>query len=188
MIFVPFNIYGIGVKHPEKWQVFINPNNKLTFEEGLVKVDRVTVNKSEAASLSIRWGKMKEKVSLESYVDELEKQFNKKEKRSRNKDKYKINHKQKCFINNTKAYLLENEFIANHSIYRVFGKSEKVKVFQMLFFSEETSRMVVASLSAKPTEFAKNKELFMEILSSLHEDTTFIENKKININLEEEAL
>ncbi|MBY7144567.1 hypothetical protein KFZ56_16215 [Virgibacillus sp. NKC19-3] len=168
--FIPLNIYGIGIRHPRDWQVFINPNNKFTFDEGLIKIDKVTVSKKSAASLSIRWANMKEDINIDDYVDELEKQFQNKEKRSRRKDRYKIIEKIKCTVDNRNAYLLKNEFVANHSIYRILGKEELVKVLQVLFYSEQTGRMVVASLSTTPEELAESEHTFIEMLTSLYED------------------
>ncbi|GGB54461.1 hypothetical protein GCM10011409_35090 [Lentibacillus populi] len=168
--FIPLNAYGIGIQHPRDWQIFINPNNKFTFNEGLIKIDKITISKRASTSLSLRWASMKKDVNLHDYVDELEKQFQKKEKRSRHKDRYKITEKIKCAVDGKDAYLLKNEFVANHSIYRVFGKNELVKVLQMLFYSERTSRMLVATLSTTPEELVENEDTFIEILSSLHED------------------
>ncbi|GGK01513.1 hypothetical protein GCM10007063_24760 [Lentibacillus kapialis] len=167
--FIPLNIYGIGIKHPQNWQIFINPNNKFTFHEGLIKIDKVTIAKKTATSLSIRWANMRENVNLDDYINVLEKQFQKKEKRSRHKDRYKINEKIKCTVDGKNAYLLKNEFVANHSIYRIFGKDELVKVLQLLFYSEQSYRMVVASLSTTPEELEENEDTFIEILMSLHE-------------------
>lgn len=168
---VPLNVYGISVYHPENWQIFINPNNAFTFNEGLIKIDKVKGTKKAEASLSIRWAKMVQEITLDEYVEELEKQFKKKEKRSRNKDHYQITNKSKLtLIDGTAAYLLENEFVANHSIYRILGKDELVKVLQVLFYSPESKRMVVASLSTASDSLEKYREDFMDILTTLHED------------------
>ena len=169
--YIKLNVYGIGIFHPRDWQIFINPNNKFTFNEGLIKVDKVTVGeKKKQTSLSIRWAKMKQDITVDEYVEELENQFSKKEKRSRHKDQYKILEKSKCIIDGKEAYILHQEFVANHSIYRFFGKEELVKVLQVLFFSKETQRMLVATLLTTPEELQKNEGLFKEVLSSLHED------------------
>ncbi|MFD1708148.1 hypothetical protein ACFSCZ_15605 [Siminovitchia sediminis] len=168
---VPLNVYGISVYHPDNWQIFINPNNKFTFNEGLIKVDKVKGTKKAEASLSIRWAKMLQDITLDEYVEELEKQFERKQKRSRNKDQYRINSKSKLtLIDGTDAYLLENEFVANHSIYRILGKDELIKVLQVMFYSPESKRMVVASLSTASESLEKYRADFMDILSTLHED------------------
>lgn len=180
---VPFTLYGIGIQHPQDWQIFINPNNKFTFDEGLVKIDKATTEKKSAASLSIRWAKMKENVNLHEYVTELERQFQKKEKKSRNKDRYKIIEKKKCTIDEKQAYLIESEFVANHSIYRIFGKDELVRVLQIAFYSEQTGRMVVASLSTTSEELAKSEENFMDILTSLHEGTGTIKEERSSLDV-----
>ncbi len=167
---VPLNIYGIRINHPVDWQVFVNPNSKFTFDEGLIKVDKVKGSQKAKASLSIRWAKMVDDITLDEYVEELEKQFKWKEKRSRRKDRYKIVSKSKIQMNGTEGCLLENEFVANHSIYRIFGKDELVKVLQVFFYSKETKRMVVASMSMSPEELKRNRDQFVEILTTLHED------------------
>ncbi|GAA0609977.1 hypothetical protein GCM10009001_29110 [Virgibacillus siamensis] len=186
--FIPLTIYGISIRHPRDWQVFINPNNKFTFNEGLIKIDKVTVSKKAATSLSIRWASMKEDVDIDDYVDELEKQFKNKEKRSRHKDRYKIIDKKKGTINGRDAYLLKNEFVANHSIYRILGKNELVRVLQLLFYSEETGRMIVASLSTTPEELENNEDMFLEILTSLQEGIHDKSSEDDKYDLQEIAL
>lgn len=176
---VPLNVYGICVHHPEDWQIFINPNNKFTFNEGLIKIDKVKGTKKAEASLSIRWAKMIKDITLDEYVEELGKQFERKEKRSRNKDQYKITNKSKLsLIDGTDAYLLENEFVANHSIYRILGKDELVKVLQVLFYSRKTKRMVIASLSTASESLERYRENFMGILTTLHEDINIQSQKQ----------
>lgn len=172
---IPLNLYGITIHHPEDWRLFINPNNKITYDEGLVKIDKVTVSKKASTSLSIRWAKMRNDITLDDYIDKLEKEFKRKEKKSRNKDKYRIVDKQKLRLNGREAYLIKNEFVANHSIYRILGKDELVKVLQLIFYSEETKRIGVASLSATPSEMKRNEADFKEILFSFHEDRGYKE-------------
>src|SRR5699024_5530027 len=93
------------------------------------------------------------------------------EKRSRNKDKYQINDVVKYEVDGKEAYLIKNEFIANHSIYRILGKDEMVKVLQLITFSEDTERIIIASLSTTPEELKQNENYFIDILETLHEAT-----------------
>lgn len=168
---VPLNIYGIGIEHPVNWQLYFNPSNELNFDEGLVKIDKVDEEKKASTSLTLRWAKMNGKISLDEYIEELHTQFTKKEKRSRNKDKYQINDVVKYEVDGKEAYLIKNEFIANHSIYRILGKDEMVKVLQLITFSEDTERIIIASLSTTPEELKQNENYFIDILETLHEAT-----------------
>jgi len=176
--FVPLTIYGVGIEHPTNWRLYFSPNNNLNFEEGLVKIDKVDKEQKSSTSLTLRWARMNGDIDLEEYVKELNTQFSKKEKRSRNKDKYQINETIECNINGKNAYLIKNEFIANHSIYRILGKNELVKVLQVIIFSEETERILIASLSTTPEELKDNEEYYIEILMTLNE-TTYT-NDKLN--------
>lgn len=173
---VPLNIYGVEVFHPINWHLYINPNSTFNFNEGFIKVDKVTTSKKNAASLSVRWAKMKEKVDLEEYVEELEKEFKRKEKRSKKKDKYRMVDKQYFTINGEDMYFLQNDFIANHSIYRIFGQDELVKVYQIIYYSSESQRIIVASLSSTEEEMQKNEKLFKDILFSVRESLSYTEN------------
>lgn len=174
--FVPLNIYGVEISHPLNWRLFINPNSTFNFNEGFIKVDKVTTSKKNASSLSVRWATMKSDVNLEEYVEELEKEFKRKEKRSKKKDRYRMADKQYFFMNGRDAYFLQNEFIANHSIYRIFGQDELVKVYQVIFYSSESQRIIVASLSSTEEEMQKNEELFKDILFSVRESLSYTEN------------
>lgn len=174
---VPLNIYGVYVCHPKQWQLYFNPNTKINFDEGLVKIDKVDTNKNSATSLTVRWAKMYEDITLDEYVNELEKQFEYKQRKSKNKDRYKINKVSEFTLDtNQKAYIIKSEFVANHNIYRLFGKSELVKVIQVVTYSEETKRMIIASLSTTPEEYKYNESNFVTFLTKLKEDTNSNKN------------
>lgn len=77
---IPLTIYGIGVYHPKGWKLFINPNTTFNFNEGMVKIDKESAAKTNAASLSIRWATMKNEVKIDDYVNELDLQLQKSKK------------------------------------------------------------------------------------------------------------
>ncbi|WP_289483730.1 hypothetical protein [Fictibacillus enclensis] len=185
---IPLTIYGIGVYHPKGWKLFINPNTTFNFNEGMVKIDKESAAKTNAASLSIRWATMKNEVKIDDYVNELDLQLQKKQKKSRNKDKYRILRREKHRLNGKDACLIENEFIANHSIYRIFGKDELVKVLQLFFYSKESGRMIVASLSATEEEMKRNKEGYKETLLSLHENINQVQTENVKRTKIEKAM
>ncbi|NGP46649.1 hypothetical protein G4V62_17485 [Bacillaceae bacterium SIJ1] len=169
---VPFNVYGIGINHPRDWQIIVNPNKTFTFNEGFVKIDHMTKGKTAAASLAIRWAMMKDDIAVDDYVLELEKEFKKNEKKSRNKERYRLVDKTKIHLNGNDAFILENECISNHSLYRMFGKDERLTVLQCMFYSQETKRMIVASITTHGKVLIKDKDFYLQILHSLHETLT----------------
>ncbi|MDV2686938.1 hypothetical protein RYX56_21545, partial [Alkalihalophilus lindianensis] len=93
--------------------------------------------------------------------------------------RYKIIEKTKCLVGGEEAYLLHQEFVANHSIYRIMGKDESVKVLQVLFFSKKTNRMVVASLLTTPEKLKENEQLYKDILFSLNEENNDYARSKL---------
>jgi len=179
--FLPLSVYGVSISHPSDWKIFINPNTKFTFDEGQIKIDKVKGPKEKSTSLTIRWAKMNHEITLDEYIEELEQQFKKKEKKSRNKDRYSIVEKTKCMVNGVEAFLLHQEFVANHSIYRILGKDELVKVLQIMIYSKNTQRMIVASLLTTPEELKENEQILKEILFSLREETN--EREKTELRL-----
>lgn len=167
---IRMNVYGVSIEHPVDWQIYINSQNKFSFNEGLIKIDKVDGEKKNQISLTIRWAKMKKDINLEDYIEELEKQFRKKEKKSRHKDSYKIMDKKRWMIDGKEAYFLHNQFQANHNVYRFLGKDELVETLQIVYYSKETKRMIIGTLLTTPEELRVSKTELMNILSSLRED------------------
>lgn len=169
--YINLNIYGININHPKDWQIIINPNHKFTFNEGLVKVEKVTSVEEEETSLAIRWGKMKEDIDINDYVEELENQYKEKEEKSRNQDRYKMFRKEKILLNDTtEAYFIKSKIIANHSIYRIMGKEELIEVLQMVTYSKKTKRIIIASVSTTSEALKLNEDEIMKMLRTLQEN------------------
>ena len=53
---IPFQVYQVGILHPDTWQVYINPSKTFAFHDGFAKIDR-SAEKScpDQASLALRW-------------------------------------------------------------------------------------------------------------------------------------
>lgn len=170
--FIPLNVYGVSISHPKDWQIFINPNNKFTFNEGIIKIDKVmSKSNKNATSLTLRWAKMRDIINLKEYIDQLDKEFQRKAKKSRNKDKYEIlNKKASKNIYGESVYLVHALISANHHVIRVFGKQEIINLLQVVMFSEKTKRMIIASLLSTPEEYEGNYEQFHYILRTLNEN------------------
>lgn len=164
---IPFQVYQVGILHPDTWQVYINPSKTFAFHDGFAKIDR-SAEKScpDQASLALRWAKLKKETTIDEYMDEIKLQYEKKQKKNK-KDSFKILSVTPVDELPHKAYLMESSIRANHSVYRTLGKEESILSLQLTTYCDVTKRLVIASLASTPEDFESKRETYREILFSL---------------------
>ena len=164
---IPFQVYQVGILHPDTWQVYINPSKTFAFHDGFAKIDR-SAEKScpDQASLALRWAKLKKETTIDEYMDERKLQYEKKQKKNK-KDSFKILSMTPVEDLPHKAYLMESSIRANHSVYRTLGKEESILSLQLTTYCDVTKRLVIASLASTPEDFESKRETYREILFSL---------------------
>ena len=110
---IPFQVYQVGILHPDTWQVYINPSKTFAFHDGFAKIDR-SAEKScpDQASLALRWAKLKKETTIDEYMDEIKLQYEKKQKKNK-KDSFKILSMTPVEDLPHKAYLMESSIRAN---------------------------------------------------------------------------
>ena len=64
-----FSVYGIKIKHPNNWDIFINNQMPFKFDNGFVKIDSSAVKKNDS-SMIFRWIKSSNISSIEDYINE----------------------------------------------------------------------------------------------------------------------
>ncbi len=162
MTLVTFSVYGISIKHPEDWKIYMNPNNRFSKDSGFVKIDDLA-SSGQALSLSVRWEKcIAENIDMESYrinfCEGLAKKF---------KKKYTLYNTEIININGHQGCLIHFAYRANHQIYSFLGKEETVEQLQAAVYCDITQRMVVANISTTPENFAMKKDLLYQLVSNL---------------------
>lgn len=164
---IPFQVYQVGILHPDTWQVYINPSKTFAFHDGFAKIDR-SAEKSclDQASLALRWAKLKKETTIDEYMDEIKLQYEKKQKKNK-KDSFEILSMTPVEDLPHKAYLMESSIRANHSVYRTLGKEESILSLQLTTYCDVTKRLVIASLASTPEDFESKRETYREILFSL---------------------
>ena len=164
---IPFQVYQVGILHPDTWQVYINPSKTFAFHDGFAKIDR-SAEKScpDQASLALRWAKLKKETTIDEYMDEIKLQYEKKQKKNK-KDSFKILSMTPVEDLPHKAYLMESSIRANHSVYRTLGREESILSLQLTTYCDVTKRLVIASLASTPEDFESKRETYREILFSL---------------------
>ena len=164
---IPFQVYQVGILHPDTWQVYINPSKTFAFHDGFAKIDR-SAEKScpDQASLALRWAKLKKETTIDEYMDEIKLQYEKKQKKNK-KDSFKILSMTPVEDLPHKAYHMETSIRANHSVYRTLGKEESILSLQRTTSCDVPKRLVIASLASTPEDFESKRETYREILFSL---------------------
>lgn len=164
---IPFQVYQIGIMQPENWHVFINSSKPFDFYDGFAKIDRSTEKKSsEQASLSLRWAKLEKDTNIDEYMDELKKQYQKKQKKNK-KDHFEIVSIDPVEGMPHKSYLMFSSIRANHSVYRSLGKEETICSMQLTTYCDVTKRLVIASIASTEEDIKNRNDIYKEILFSL---------------------
>lgn len=164
---IPFQAYRVKIIHPDTWQIFINPRKPFDFSDGFVKIDRSTEkNAPQQASLSVRWAKLQKEISIEEYMEELQAQYNKKQKKNK-KDHFEILSIESVNDLLHPSYLMYTSIQANHSVYRALGKEETIASMQLTTYCEVTKRILIANIASVPEDLEAQKELYQTILFSL---------------------
>ncbi len=164
---IPFQVYNIGILHPDTWHIFINPSKPFAFYDGFAKIDRSSEKTcSDQASLALRWAKLKKETTIDEYMEEIKIQYEKKQKKNK-RDRFEIQSIEPVGTLPHKAYLMISSIRANHSVYRAMGKEETILSMQLTTYCDITKRLVIASIASTPDDFQKKFDTYKEILFSL---------------------
>lgn len=164
---IPFQVYQVGISHPDTWHIFVNPSKPFAFYDGFVKIDRsAEKGRSEQASLSLRWAKLKKDTNIDEYMEEVKKQYEKKQKKNK-KDRFEIVSIESVDNMPHKSYLIHSSIRANHSVYRSLGKEETILSMQLTTYCPVTMRLVVANIASTLEDFEKKRTVFKDILFSV---------------------
>lgn len=164
---IPFQVYGVSIMHPDSWHVFINPSKSFAFHDGFAKIDRSSdKNCSDQASLSLRWAKLKKETTIDEYMEEIQVQYSKKQKKNK-KDNFEIVSIEPIEGLPHRAYIMRSSIRANHSVYRALGKEETVVSMQLTTYCDVTKRLVIASIASTPDDFEKKADMYKKMLLSL---------------------
>lgn len=161
-----FSAYGVSIQHPQTWSIYINPTKSFAFHDGLVKIDKNSSSKKDSSiSLTLRWARPESPVSIDEYIEELQSQYTKKQQKNK-RDYYEILSVEPVLLDHS-SYLVHSTFIANHALYRSWGKEEQVDCLQLCTFCDLTGRLIVATIHASPEEMSSNLSYYKEILYTL---------------------
>lgn len=164
---IPFQVYQVGIKHPDTWHIFVNPSKSFAFHDGFAKIDRSAEKGcADQASLSLRWAKLKKDTNIDEYMDEVKKQYEKKQKKNK-KDHFEILSIEPVDGLPHKSYLMHSSIRANHSVYRSLGREETILAMQLTTYCPVTKRLVIANIASTPEDFEKKGQVYKEILFSL---------------------
>lgn len=164
---IPFQIYQVGIQHPDTWHIFVNPSKPFAFHDGFAKIDRSAEKGCpDQASLSLRWAKLKKDTTIDEYMEEVNNQYQKKQKKNK-KDRFEILNIEPAEGLPHKSYLIHSSITANHSVYRSMGHEETIQSLQLTTYCPVTKRLVIANIASAPEDFDKKSSVYKEILFSL---------------------
>lgn len=160
-------IYDVHLMYPKSWQIFINSNKPFLWHDGFMKID-CSASKGNApqSSISVRWARIDKHTDIDDYIKEVKRQYERKQKKNK-KDSFRILKIEPCDQVSHPAYLIHSEIIANHSVYRSLGRSEKLSTLQLTTYCPDTDRLIIISITALEDDFQTNEEYYKKILYSL---------------------
>lgn len=155
-----FSVYGIKIKHPNNWDIFINNQMPFKFDNGFVKIDSSAVKKNDS-SMILRWIKSSNISSIEDYINEYKRQFDIKNKKYKN-DSYQLLELEKI---NDNMYFSWSRITANHSIFRILKNNETFDSLQLSFFDVNTRRLVIQTITTSniDTKFEYYKDILLQL-------------------------
>ncbi len=155
-----FSVYGIKIKHPNNWDIFINNQMPFKFDNGFVKIDSSAIKKNDS-SMVLRWIKSCKINSIDDYITEYKRQFNVKNKKYKN-DSYQLLELEKI---NDNMYFSWSRITANHSIFRILKNNETFDSLQLSFFDVNTGRLVIQTITTSniDTKFEYYKDILLQL-------------------------
>lgn len=157
-----FSVYGIKIKHPNNWDIFINNQMPFKFDNGFVKIDSSAIKKNDS-SMVLRWIKSCKINSIDDYITEYKRQFNVKNKKYKN-DLYQLLELEKI---NDNIYFSWSRITANHSIFRILKNNETFDSLQLSFFDSNTNRLVIQTITTDTNNIDTKFEYYKDMLLQL---------------------
>lgn len=168
--FTKFQVYDVAISHPKSWHIFVNPSKPFDYYDGQVKIDHSMdkSSKDNEFSLSLRWARIEKDITIDEYVNEIQKQYLLKQKKNK-RDLYKIlSINEDSCDGGTKSYLIKSEVKANHSIYRILKNDESFRSSELVTYNPNSKRIAFAVMTSRSEIFDEYQFLFNRILRSLN--------------------
>lgn len=167
-----FSVYGISIRHPLNWRVYLDPKRGFNLLGGFIRIENYVSGVGAEVSMSINWDTVPSDSESfpKRYCESIEAQYQKQFKKNHSygiESAGIINH---CGI--PAAYVISN---CSGSQLLVHNKKDcqAVKVMHLAFYHESTGRAVVGTVIAKKEIVDEQEEFLKSLLFTLRaEDYT----------------
>lgn len=157
-----FQAYGISVRYPSEWRIFIPQNQSFCQKDGVLKFDDVAGADSRA-SFTVSWEQAGQIDGFAAnYLDSAEKNYKKKVK-----GRCQILEKRLTEMNGHEAGFLRARLSSNTHVFKAMGKSLELEVMQIAYYCDASGRIIMGTMIAEHTYFEKNREFLREMLNGI---------------------
>ena len=157
-----FQAYGITVRYPSEWRIYIPQSQSCCWKDGVLKFDDVSGADSRA-SFTLSWEDAGPVEGFAAaYLESAEKNYKKKVK-----GRCRIVEKKLEKLNGHEAGFLEAGLSSNTHVFRAMGKALELTVMQTACYCNTSGRIIMGTVIAEQKYFEKNRTLLEGMLMGI---------------------
>lgn len=182
-----FEIFGIRIQHKSDWRIL--PEHAMNFDAdcGFVRFEENIRNKVSGISLGLRWEKTltTNEVFMSEFSEKIKEECKKKLKNK--KDDFRVL-EESIIENNSgqKMCYIVTQYRATQGLVKNDSKMTALRIINAAYYCEQSNRMIICSLITTPQRCEEEKELFMNVITSIHSKAPF-EPEEMAVREEERA-
>ena len=158
-----FQAYGIRVKYPERFRIYINQRQQFNNRNGMVKFDDTVGPQDGRISLTVSWEEAKEQTEFgKQYLEHAEEHYSKKVK-----NRYRILDKELLTKDGYEIAFLHTLLLSQTHIFKAIGKNIQLEIMQTARYCDETNRIIIATVMAERSYFKGHESGLKQMLLSV---------------------
>ena len=168
-----FQVYGIRVKYPERFRIYINQRQPFNDRNGMVKFDDTVGSQDGRISLTVSWEPAGEQSDFAvQYLEHAKEHYEKKVK-----NRYKVVEKDLIKKDGHDTAFLHTLLLSQTHIFKAMGKSIELEIMQTARYCERTKRIIIATVMAEKKYFNSHAMGLKQMLLSVecHADSALDE-------------
>ena len=159
-----FQAYGIRVKYPERFRIYINQRQQFNNRNGMVKFDDTVGPQDGRISLTVSWEEAKEQTEFgKQYLEHAEEHYSKKVK-----NRYRILDKELLTKDGHEIAFLHTLLLSQTHIFKAIGKNIQLEIMQTARYCDETNRIIIATVMAERSYFKGHESGLKQMLATVY--------------------
>lgn len=164
-----FQAFGIRVKYPSRFRIYINQRQPFEERSGMIKFDDTMGNENSRLSLTVSWEPAEKTADFAlKYLQHAEEHYAKKVKK-----RYRVVKKELIKTGGHETAYLHTLLQSQTHVMKAMGKSIQLEIMQTAKYCDNTGRIILVTLLGEHSYFAEHKDALKLLLLSVecHADT-----------------